>query len=102
MTEPLGRTTPSWQVVPTMILTGASIGANATVICGVTIGKHSMVAAGAIVTKDVPDDGLVMGQPARLVDYVMESGERLHHAHERSSAYLCPPGRRSALSDMGR
>ena len=45
---------------------GANIGANATIVCGVTTGKYAMVAAGAVVTKDVPPHGLVMGNPARL------------------------------------
>jgi UDP-2-acetamido-3-amino-2,3-dideoxy-glucuronate N-acetyltransferase len=69
---------PDWKIEQTTILEGASICANATVVCGVTIGKFSMVAAGAIVTHDVPDHALVVGQPARVIDYVTESGERLH------------------------
>lgn len=70
---------PGWTVSPTRIEDGASIGANATIICGVTLGANCMVAAGAVVTRDVPAHGLVMGQPARLVDYVTVAGERLHH-----------------------
>lgn len=70
---------PNWQVTPTRVEYGASIGANATIVCGVTLGAHSMVAASAVVTHDVPPHGLVMGQPARLVDYVTISGRRLHH-----------------------
>lgn len=54
---------------------GASIGANATIVCGNYIGRYSMVAAGAVVTKDVPDYALVMGVPARVVGYVNEMGE---------------------------
>jgi len=67
-----------WKITPTKVMDGASIGANATIICGVTLGKHCMVAAGAIVTKDVPDYALVVGTPAIIVDYVDESGARLH------------------------
>ena len=67
-----------WSVVETQIEDGASIGANATIICGVTIGTHSMVAAGAVVTHDVPAHALVMGQPARIVDYIGIDGRRLH------------------------
>jgi acetyltransferase-like isoleucine patch superfamily enzyme len=67
----------TWQIVPTRVETGASIGANATIICGVVLGAHCMVAAGSVVTKDVPPYALVMGCPARIVDYVTVSGQRL-------------------------
>jgi UDP-2-acetamido-3-amino-2,3-dideoxy-glucuronate N-acetyltransferase len=56
-----------WQIVPTLVKRGASIGANATILCGVTIGEGAMVAAGAVVTRDVPDLALVAGVPARVV-----------------------------------
>jgi acetyltransferase-like isoleucine patch superfamily enzyme len=69
-----------WEVVPTIVEDGASIGANATIRCGVRIGAFAMIAAGAVVTRDVPPFGLVMGQPAALVDYVDRSGRPLHHA----------------------
>ncbi|MBT5073849.1 MAG: N-acetyltransferase [Kordiimonadaceae bacterium] len=67
-----------WNITPTTILDGASIGANATIICGVTLGQHCMVAAGAVVTRDVPDYALVMGVPARIIDYVNKDGSRRH------------------------
>lgn len=56
---------------------GATIGANATVVCGNKIGAYAMVAAGAVVTKDVPDYALVAGIPARRIGWVSKSGERL-------------------------
>jgi acetyltransferase-like isoleucine patch superfamily enzyme len=56
-----------WQVVPTLVRRGASIGANATIICGITIGAGAMVGAGATVTHDVPPDSLVLGNPARII-----------------------------------
>lgn len=54
----------------TLIKKGAVIGANATIICGVTIGKNAMVGAGAVVTKDVPDNAIVVGNPAKFLKWV--------------------------------
>lgn len=62
---------------PTRVGRGATIGANATVVCGTTIGRYSFVAAGAVVTRDVPPHALVAGVPARLVGWVSHDGERL-------------------------
>lgn len=61
----------------TTIKVGASLGANATVVCGHTVGKSALVAAGAVVTSDVPDYALMMGVPARRVGWVCECGKRL-------------------------
>lgn len=72
-----------WVVVPTLVREGASIGANATIVCGVTIGKYAMVAAGSVVTRDVPDHGLVMGNPARLVGFVCYCGRPLTRVVEK-------------------
>lgn len=58
----------------TIVKEGASIGANATIVCGHTVGKYAMVAAGAVVTKDVPDFALVAGVPAKIVGKVDEKG----------------------------
>ena len=60
----------------TLVKEGASIGANATIVCGHTIGKYAMVAAGAVVTKDVPDYALVAGVPAVQIGEVDEQGKR--------------------------
>jgi acetyltransferase-like isoleucine patch superfamily enzyme len=68
---------PDWQVTPTCVRRGASIGANATIVCGVEIGKYAMLAAGSVVTKDVPPFALVMGNPARVVGRVDEAGNRV-------------------------
>lgn len=61
----------------TLVREGASIGANATIVCGHTIGRYAMIAAGAVVTKDVPDYALVMGSPARIVGKVDKYGNKL-------------------------
>jgi UDP-2-acetamido-3-amino-2,3-dideoxy-glucuronate N-acetyltransferase len=61
----------------TLVKEGASIGANATIVCGNTIGKHSVIGAGAVVTKDVPDYALIVGIPAKQIGWVSEAGVRL-------------------------
>ena len=68
---------PDWQVVPTKVEDGASVGANATILCGLTIGRNAMVAAGAVVTKDVPPHALVAGVPAKVIGWVCECGRPL-------------------------
>ena len=62
---------------PTLVKEGATIGANATVICGHTIGRYAFVGAGAVVTKDVPDYALVYGNATRIAGWMCECGERL-------------------------
>jgi UDP-2-acetamido-3-amino-2,3-dideoxy-glucuronate N-acetyltransferase len=66
-----------WMVSTTLVRQGASIGAGATIVCGVTIGRWAMIGAGAVVTRDVPDYGLVWGNPARLRGFVCRCGGRL-------------------------
>ena len=56
-----------WQVVPTRVMRGASIGTGATILCGITIGENAVVGAGSVVTRDVPDNAVVAGNPARLL-----------------------------------
>ena len=65
------------EFIETIVRKGASIGANATIVCGVEIGKYSMIAAGSIVTKSVKPFSLVMGAPARHIGWVSRAGERL-------------------------
>lgn len=67
---PKGRS----RYIQTVVEEGASIGANATIVCGHKIGKYAMVAAGAVVTKDVPDYALVAGVPAKIIGRVDEKG----------------------------
>ncbi|HOC77197.1 MAG TPA: acyltransferase [Methanofastidiosum sp.] len=66
----------NWELVKTLVKRGASIGANATIICGITIGEYAMVGSGAVVTKSVPDYGLVFGNPAKLKGFVCKCGRK--------------------------
>lgn len=61
------QTAEDWVMTPTLVKKGASIGSGATIVCGVTIGENAMIGAGAVVTRDVPDNALAMGVPARVV-----------------------------------
>jgi len=81
----------SGELVPTLVRRGATIGANATIVCGVTIGEHAFVAAGSVVASDVPPHALVMGVPARRVGWVCQCAERL------SDDLSCHCGRRYVL-----
>lgn len=70
------RTASDWTVTDTHVGIGASIGANATIVCGVTIGPWAMVGAGSVVSRSVPAHGLVVGNPARLIGMVCACGAR--------------------------
>jgi UDP-2-acetamido-3-amino-2,3-dideoxy-glucuronate N-acetyltransferase len=72
----------------TLIRRGATIGANATILCGVTIGRYAFVAAGAVVTQDVPDYALVMGNPARQKGWMSRHGHKLKPAGD--GVLACP------------
>ncbi len=72
----------------TIVREGASIGANATIVCGVTLGQHCLIGAGAVVTKDVPDYAVVVGNPAKMIGWVSEAGIRLVFENEISQ--ICP------------
>ncbi|RME80931.1 MAG: oxidoreductase, partial [Planctomycetota bacterium] len=73
---------------PTLVKQGATIGANATILCGTTIGKYAMVGAGALVRKDVPDFAIVVGVPARQVGWICKCGIRLSEGKQKGS-WLC-------------
>lgn len=76
------------EYMKTVVKKGASIGANATIVCGNDIGKYSFIGAGSVVTKEVKDYELVVGNPAKRIGWVSEYGHRLHF-NEQSIA-VCP------------
>jgi len=78
---------------PTLVRRGASIGANATIVCGVTIGEQAFVGAGSVVIRDVPAHALVVGNPARRIGWICACGERL------PESLACACGRRYRLVD---
>lgn len=78
---------------PTLVRQGASIGANATIVCGTTIGEQAMIGAGAVVTRNVPAYALVVGNPARRTGWVCACGMKL------PSSLVCECGRRYRLAD---
>ncbi|MBD3406601.1 MAG: N-acetyltransferase [Candidatus Lokiarchaeota archaeon] len=74
----------SWAVVKTLVKKGASIGAHATIVCDTTLGEYCMIGSGAVVTRDVPAYGLVVGNPAKLIGFVCKCGIPLKHETEKS------------------
>jgi len=77
-----------WVVGKTRVCYGASVGAGSVILPDVTIGRFALVGAGAVVTRDVPDHGLVVGNPARLIGYVCKCAEKLKFAPDGSM--VCP------------
>jgi UDP-2-acetamido-3-amino-2,3-dideoxy-glucuronate N-acetyltransferase len=73
----------------TLVRRGASIGANATVVCGVTLGEWSFIAAGAVVTRDVPRHALIGGVPGRIIGWVCECGITLKFTEETARCAEC-------------
>ena len=85
------------EFLPTLVKRGATIGANATIVCGSTLGEYCLIAAGAVVTKDVPPFALMAGVPARRIGWVGHAGERL------GEDLVCPrEGRRYRLAGPDR
>jgi len=83
---------PDWKILPTRLKYGCSIGANTTVVCGVTIGSFSMIGAGAVVTSDVLPHALMIGNPARLAGFVCKKGHPLKQVYfaEEELILECP------------
>jgi UDP-2-acetamido-3-amino-2,3-dideoxy-glucuronate N-acetyltransferase len=85
---------------PTLVRRGATLGANSTILCGVTIGEYAFVGAGALVLKDVPAFGLMVGVPARQVGWMSRYGERLKLPLDGNGEAACPhTGERYRLVD---
>jgi UDP-2-acetamido-3-amino-2,3-dideoxy-glucuronate N-acetyltransferase len=74
------------EIRPTLVKKGASLGANCTIVCGYTIGRYAFIGAGTVVTKDVPDHALMVGNPAKQIGWVCECGEKLD---ERYQCNIC-------------
>ena len=79
----------------TIVKKGASIGANATIVCGNDIGQYAFIGAGAVVTKSVPDFALLVGNPAKQIGWVSEYGHRLHF--DESNQAICPETKESYI-----
>ena len=74
----------------TLVKTGATLGANCTIVCGVTIGRFAFIGAGAVVNKDVPDYALMVGVPARQIGWMSEYGEQLDLPLSGNGQTVCP------------
>jgi UDP-2-acetamido-3-amino-2,3-dideoxy-glucuronate N-acetyltransferase len=86
--NPRARIARRDKFLPTLVKRGATIGANATILCGLTIGRFAFIGAGAVVTRDVPDYALVLGNPARLQGWRCQCGEKLSFNEEGNAT--CP------------
>jgi UDP-2-acetamido-3-amino-2,3-dideoxy-glucuronate N-acetyltransferase len=91
------------ELKPTLVKKGATLGANCTIVCGITIGRYAFIGAGAVVTKDVPDYALVVGSPARTKGWICECGLKLGWTDDRAT---CPCGSqfsktRTGISKLG-
>jgi UDP-2-acetamido-3-amino-2,3-dideoxy-glucuronate N-acetyltransferase len=78
---------PNWEI--TIVEDGATVGANATLVAPVRVGKYAVIGAGAVVTHDVPANGIVVGNPARIVGWACECGESLTRTERRPSRAKC-------------
>ena len=84
--------------IKTRVKEGATLGANSTILCGIEIGKHAFIGAGAVVTKDVPNFALVIGNPAKLTGWISEAGEKLKFDNN-GFAYCSKSGKKYKLED---
>lgn len=82
------KSADDWEITPTLVKYGASIGAGSIILCGVTIGEFALIGAGTMVTHDVPQHALVFGNPACQRGYVCRCARRLTHIHERDGELI--------------
>ena len=84
----------------TLVKRGASLGANSTIVCGHTIGRYAFIGAGSVVTKDVPDYALVVGNPGRVVGWMCECGIKLASGPRPPATAICQScGKRYVLDE---
>jgi acetyltransferase-like isoleucine patch superfamily enzyme len=92
------------KITQTFIKKDSSIGANATIICGVTVGEYAMIGAGSVVTRDVPPHGLVFGNPASFKGFVCQCGKKLNKIidnNEKNIVYECECGKKIEIKKEG-
>jgi UDP-2-acetamido-3-amino-2,3-dideoxy-glucuronate N-acetyltransferase len=88
--NPRSEVTRKNEYRPTLVKQGATLGANCTVVCGVTVGRYAFVGAGAVVSRDVPDFALMVGVPAKQMGWMSRHGERLKFINEHDGEANCP------------
>jgi len=86
-----------YKQLKTLVKEGATIGANATIIGGIAIGRYSMTGAGSVVTKDIPDHALVFGNPAKFKGWICACGEKLIFSKDKAE---CPCGKKYEISNQ--
>jgi UDP-2-acetamido-3-amino-2,3-dideoxy-glucuronate N-acetyltransferase len=89
VTNPRSHVSRRHEFRPTLVKRGASIGANATIVCGITLGEYAFIGAGAVVTSDVPAFALMVGVPARRVGWMCQCGERLQLQEGKAGCGVC-------------
>lgn len=99
VTNPRSAVNRRGQYERTLVREGATIGANATIVCGHTIGRFAFIGAGTVVTKDVPDYALVVGNPARQIGWMSEYGHRLYF--DEHGTAICPESKERYLLKDG-
>ncbi|MDD9271808.1 acyltransferase [Paenibacillus sp. GCM10023248] len=89
VTNPRSHINRKSEYKQTLVGKGATIGANATIVCGHNIGKYAFVGAGAVITKDIPDHALVVGNPSKIVGWVCQCGEKLRFIQDQAICLKC-------------